>query len=142
MSRHTLALLRSGAGPVAVLATALLLGCQTNPPAPPGPPPVSFDDVVELTRSGSSPETIASLAAANGLGFPLSTENVIELHRRGVHDETIDRLLGVEMERQRAVIERQYTNPPPRISIGLGFGYYGGYGRRHDRGYWGHRRRW
>jgi hypothetical protein len=126
---------------IAILATAMLMGCETAPPGPPPPPPLAFGDVVDLTRSGTAPETIASLAAANGLGFSLSTQNVIELHRLGVDDETIDRLLAVEMDRQRAVIEQRYASPPPQISIGLGFGYVYDGGHRH-RGHWGHRRRW
>lgn len=122
-----------------LLTVSLLAGCESTPPEPPPAPPISVDDVIQLSNSGTSSETIANLGFNRGLAFPMSVDNIMFLRGQRVPDATIDLLLSVERDLASIRQEREYRERP-QVSLGLGLGYthFGGGGYR--RGYYGHRR--
>ena len=119
----------SKATPLLLAAVALLAGCQSTQTQ--SGPPLTREEVVTLSRSGSSAETIHHVAVNRGLNFPLSVDNIVWMRSQGVTDPAVDALL--QAERQIALDREARRGPPPQVAIGLGFGYHH-YRSRH----WGH----
>jgi hypothetical protein len=95
--------------------------------APPPQRPLGLTDVVQLAQSHVSDEVIINQIRMTGSLFQLSANDTIWLKQQGVSDVIVTEMLASanRVPRSVYVAEPVYVDPPP-ISVGVGFGYYGG----------------
>jgi hypothetical protein len=100
----------------AIVLAAMLAGCAAAPApsvierlpegaagpiAPARTRPVTLDEVVELARSGTPPQTIVQILRDSRATYALSAEEGRKLAARGVPAEVISHLRGIEQRPPR-----------------------------------------
>jgi hypothetical protein len=106
------------------LGAALNAGCASTPRKP----PVTVDQVVEMSRAGTAPADVVHRMREAGTVYRLSGSELARLKESGVPDEVLDYMQGTYLDyaRSRALIDyNSYWGPP----------YFGPYGYWH-RGPW------
>ena len=94
------------------------------------PPPLSLEDIVNLSRNGSSDEIIIGQIYNTGSVYRLSADQIVYLQNNGVRD----RVIQVMQQTGYRPVRRVYTAvpveapvyvvpPPPPPPIGVGFGF-------------------
>jgi hypothetical protein len=107
-------------GALLLLSGALSVGCATTPRKP----PVTVEQVVEMSQAGTPPADIVHKMRESGTVYRLSGSELARLKERGVSDEVLDYLQNTQLEyaRNRAVMYYSaYWGPP----------YYGPHGYWH-----------
>jgi surface antigen len=102
--------------------------------APAAQPALSLQDVVELTRSGSSDDVIINQVRLSGAVYQLRTEDLLYLQNNGVREPVIRELQATGYRQPRRVYTAVpvaqpvyvYPPPPPPVGVGFGFSYTGG----------------
>ena len=96
--------------------------------------PLGLTDVVQLAQAHVSDDVIISQIRTTGSVFRLSANDTIWLKQNGVSDAVVTEMLATA----NRVPRRIYTaapvyaapvvvEPAPPVSVGVGFGYYGGH---------------
>ncbi len=101
-------------------AAALLSGCATLT----GPPPLTREDIVRLSKAGEPPQAIIDRLNATGTVIPLTGSDIVRLHQQGVSEEVLDYLQQAqiaEMRRREAMLYGMY--PPYSYSPFYGCGW-------------------
>jgi len=88
---------------VLVAVVSVTLPGQNTEPVTPAPP-LSLDEVVQLSQSGISEELIITKVKKNGKAFDLSPEELMDLKKAGVSDNIVKYLLDPS---------QPYSPPPP-----------------------------
>ena len=97
---------------------------------------MSVADVVSMTQSGVSEETIVTSIRASSSSFQLAASDIVYLHNSNVSDRVIQTMMDkrpmvaarpvyVQPPQPVYVVEPYYC-PPPRPAIYMGYGYRGG----------------
>ena len=98
-----------------------------------GPPrgPFGMTDVVQLAQAHVSDDVIISQIRSTGSVFAnLSANDTLWLKQNGVSDAVITEMLATANRVPRRVYSAApvyVVEPPPPVSVGVGFGYYGGH---------------
>lgn len=117
---------------VAALLAALVLasGCATLA----GPPMLTRDDVVRMSKAGDSPSAIIDRLRNTGTVIPLTASEIVRLHQAGVAPEVLDYLQQAqfaEMRRREAMLyglhPYRYYSPFHGCRWGRGFYPYPGW---------------
>ncbi len=114
----------AGAGLVLVL---LLGGCATTPT----PPPVTVEQVVQMSQEGLATEEIIKKMDDSDTVYRLSGSELARLKERGVPDEVLDYMQDTFVAYERSRVYRYYDpwwGPPYAYSYPY-WGFYGYYGR-------------
>ncbi len=102
-----------------LLAAALVSGCATLA----GPPPLTRDDIVRLSKAGESPQAIIDRLQATDTVIPLTGSDIVRLHQQGVPEEVLDYLQQAqiaEMRRREAMLYSMYPYPAYTPFYGCG----------------------
>ena len=93
-----------------VAAVVLASGCATLS----GPPMLSRDEVVRMSKAGESPQAIIDRLRDTSTVISLSASDIVSLHQAGVSREVLDYLQRVqfaEMRRREALLYGMYPYP-------------------------------
>jgi surface antigen len=103
-------------------------------------PPVSINDVVNLTRNGVSEDTIIAQIRTTGSTYRLSADDIIYLRSQGVTERVTQSMLAAPVRSVRPVVYERpvvydrpvyVVEPMPPPPVHVGFGFY--HGHRHCR---------
>lgn len=102
--------------------------------------PLSIPEIVHMSQSGVSEDVIISTIQSSHAVYSLTPTNIVDLHNQGVSDRVIQVMLDSSrrpttvVRRQPAVIYESapvyVVEPPPRVSVGFGYGFGPCYYRR------------
>ncbi len=102
-----------------LLAAVIVSGCATLS----GPPPLTRDDIVRLSKAGESPQAIIDRLQATDTVIPLTGSDIVRLHQQGVPEEVLDYLQQAqiaEMRRREAMLYSMYPYPAYTPFYGCG----------------------
>lgn len=101
---------------------------------------VSVPDIINMSQSGVAEDVIISSIQSSNAVYPLSAAQIVDLHNRGVSDRVIQVMID-SSRRPTTVVRRTpvvyesapvyFVEPPPRVSVGFGYGFGPCYHRRH-----------
>lgn len=104
------------------------------------PNPLAVNEIIQMSQSGVSEDVIITSIQSSNAIYSLSATNIVELHNQGVSDRVIQAMLD-SARRPATVVRRQpviyqaapvyVVEPPPRVSVGFGYGFGPCYHRRH-----------
>lgn len=105
----------------------MLAGCATTP----APPPVTVEQVVQMSREGLSPEEIIAKMEDSETVYRLSGSELARLKERGVPDAVLDYMQDTYVDYERSRVYRHYDPwwGPPYASVYPYWGWYGPYYR-------------
>jgi uncharacterized protein YcfJ len=97
-------------------------------------PALSLEEIVQLTRAGSTDEVIINQIRVSGSVYQLTGQDVLYLQNNGVRDPVIRELQATAYRPVRAVytavpVQPVYVvqpAPPPPVGVGVGFAFGGG----------------
>ncbi len=101
-------------------ALVLVSGCATLS----GPPMLTRDDIVRMSKAGDPPQAIVDKLRDTGTVIPLSASDIVRLHQQGVSQEVLDYLQQAqiaEMRRREALLYSM--SPYPFYSPYYGCGW-------------------
>ena len=75
-----------------LLGVLLFTGCQSIPL----PPPITEDEIVQMSKEGTPPGEIIKKIGESLTVYSLGAKDVIRLHEEGVQDPVIDYMLTTE----------------------------------------------
>ena len=86
------------------------------------PGPLTISDIVQMTRSGVSDDTIISSIRSSGAVFNLTAADVVSLHNQGVSDRVIQAMLDTArrpavFRRSPVIYERRVIYEPAPVYI-------------------------
>ena len=121
------------AGAGFVLAV-LLAGCATTP----APPPVTVEQVVQMSREGLAPDEIIAKMEDSDTVYRLSGSELARLKERGVSDDVLDYMQDTYVDYERSRAYRQYDPwwGPPYAAAYPYWGWYGPYAYPFSRPYY------
>jgi len=95
----------------AVLAALVLVsGCATLS----GPPMLTREDVVRMSKAGGPPQVIIDRLRNTGTVIPLTASDIVQLHQAGVSQEVLDYMQQAqfaEMRRREGMLYGMYPYP-------------------------------
>lgn len=88
----------------------LLAGCASIEP---GPPPLTREDVIRMSKAGEPPQAIIKALEDTRSVMMLSASEIVRLHQEGVSQEVLDHLQRVQMEeiRRREALAQMHAWP-------------------------------
>jgi hypothetical protein len=102
------------------------LAAAANPPRG----PLGITDVVTMAQNHVTDDLIISQIRSTGSVFHLSANDTIWLKQNGVSDCVVKEMLASANRVPRRVYSAEpvyVVEPPPPVSVGVGFGYHGGH---------------
>jgi hypothetical protein len=87
--------------PLRILALTLALAAGGCASFDPGPPPLSKQEVVQLSKAGTPPAAIVERLTSTGTILWLSAPEIVELSQSGVSPEVLDYLQKAQMNELR-----------------------------------------
>lgn len=90
--------------------------------------PLGLTDVAQMAQAHISDDVIISQIRATGSVFRLSSNDTIWLKENGVSDAVVQEMLATATRWPRRVYTAApvyVVEPPPPVSVGIGFGYVG-----------------
>lgn len=118
---------------MALLVTliALLTGCASTRLARPAPP--TLDEIVEMSKAGTSSEEIIKRLKESRAIYTLSASQIASLHDRGVSDTVLDYMHSVYL---REVREDEAAQAYHRYGWRFQPYFFYGFPHGHGRGRW------
>jgi hypothetical protein len=96
-------------------------------------PPLALEEIVQLTRAGSTDEVIINQIRLSGSVYTLTGQEILYLQNNGVRDPVIREMQATPYRAPRAVytavpVQPVYVvePPPPPVGVGVGFSVAGG----------------
>jgi hypothetical protein len=89
----------------------LLILVSTLSLAQPKTPPLTNDDILQMTEGGLQESTIVSAIQASETNFDLSVQNLLSLRNAGVSDKVLDAMLEAQTAKKASSASQALENP-------------------------------
>ncbi|QNM95249.1 hypothetical protein [Chitinimonas koreensis] len=95
-----------------ILSAVLLAACATLPP------PLSVDDVIALSKQGTTPNALIAMIRDSRTSYRLSASDIVRLNKAGVAEPVLDYMQQTQLDDVRQEERMRQWDYGPRFGFG------------------------